>query len=41
MEDIKYILVVSKMVKYDAKAIHFGSSLVKIQRKTDHRSCKS
>jgi len=27
MENIKHILVVSRMVKYDAKAIHFGASL--------------
>ncbi len=29
MEDIKHIIVVSRMVKYDAKAIHFGASLAK------------
>ena len=29
MENIKHILVVSRMVKYDAKAIHFGASLAK------------
>ncbi|HXY55460.1 MAG TPA: universal stress protein [Nitrospirota bacterium] len=29
MEDIKHILVVSRMVKYDAKAIHSGVSLAK------------
>jgi len=27
MENIKHILVVSRMVKYDAKAIHYGASL--------------
>lgn len=27
MEKIKHILVVSRMVKYDAKAIHYGASL--------------
>jgi nucleotide-binding universal stress UspA family protein len=27
MENIKNILVVSRMVKYDAKAIHYGASL--------------
>ncbi len=27
MEDIKHILVVSRMVKYDAKAISYGASL--------------
>lgn len=29
MENIKHILVVSRMVKYDVKAIHFGASLAK------------
>ncbi len=29
MENIKNILVVSRMVKYDAKAIHFGASLAR------------
>ena len=29
MENIKHILVVSRMVKYDAKAIHFGATLAK------------
>jgi len=27
MDNIKHILVVSRMVKYDAKAIHYGASL--------------
>ena len=27
MENFKHILVVSRMVKYDARAIHYGSSL--------------
>lgn len=27
MENIKNILVVSRMVKYDAKAIHYGAAL--------------
>lgn len=29
MEDIKHILVVSRMIKYDAQAIHYGVSLAK------------
>jgi nucleotide-binding universal stress UspA family protein len=29
MESIKNILVVSRMIKYDAKAIHYGASLAK------------
>jgi universal stress protein A len=29
METIKHILVVSRMVKYDARAIHYGASLAR------------